>query len=227
MREGIVFLDGKTETDERKKWAEQLILRTQDVVAVVNRLDVERTVSWDLNRRAEFEVGIDFDDSIVKAQEVIIKTLRAHPAVLADPEPAAIVNELGAATVNIRAQFWLDGRTYSIFKVRSALIRQVKRALQDAEISMPDAAREIIFPQGLPLRRADAAILSNLGAAPAEPRNTPEAARSAKAEAADTSKGEGDLKSEEAGLKRQASAGDLPEGGENLLSPSPPPSNQP
>ncbi|MFN2327204.1 MAG: BON domain-containing protein, partial [Gemmatimonadales bacterium] len=48
VREGIVFLDGQTETDERKAWAQQLALRTQDVVAVVNRIDVQRPVSWDL-----------------------------------------------------------------------------------------------------------------------------------------------------------------------------------
>jgi len=48
VREGIVFLDGQTETDERREWAQQLALRTQDVVAVVNRIDVQRAVSWDL-----------------------------------------------------------------------------------------------------------------------------------------------------------------------------------
>ena len=48
VREGLVFLDGQTETDERKEWARQLALRTQDVVAVVNRVEVKPQVSWDL-----------------------------------------------------------------------------------------------------------------------------------------------------------------------------------
>ena len=38
VREGIVFLDGQTESDERKEWARQLALRTEGVVAVVNRI---------------------------------------------------------------------------------------------------------------------------------------------------------------------------------------------
>jgi len=47
VREGIVFIDGQTETDERRDWAQQLALRTQDVVAVVNRIEVKPTISWD------------------------------------------------------------------------------------------------------------------------------------------------------------------------------------
>jgi hypothetical protein len=48
VREGIVFLDGQTESDERKEWARQLALRTEGVVAVVNRIEVKPQISWDL-----------------------------------------------------------------------------------------------------------------------------------------------------------------------------------
>jgi hypothetical protein len=47
VREGIVFLDGRTETEDRRDWAQQLALRTQEVVAVVNRIEVKPTISWD------------------------------------------------------------------------------------------------------------------------------------------------------------------------------------
>lgn len=388
VREGIVFLDGATETDERKDWARQLALRTEDVVAVVNRIKVQPEISWDLaptwrelerlanraqwfaplfvvslvillitwflargvaflarrafsqrlpsmllanivaraltipvfligiylvlqlagltrlavtvlggtglvgivlglafreiaenalasillsirnpfrvddwiqvgehkgivqnlnmrttvlltldgnhvqipnslvfksvvtnfssnpGQRAEFGVGIGYSDSIVEAQDVIIAALRAHPAVLDDPEPAALVDELGPSTVNLRVQFWFDGRSYSIFKVRSSLMRQVKRALQDAGISMPDAAREVVFPDGVPIRRVDAETL------PTTERPTVPAAASEEAESATISAGEGSLQSEEAELRRQASAADIPEARDNLLAPS-------
>ncbi|MEF2549522.1 mechanosensitive ion channel family protein [Aurantimonas sp. E1-2-R+4] len=384
VREGIVFLDGQTETDDRKDWARQLALRTQDVVAVVNRIDVKPPISWDLTptwrelerltdraqwlapltvvslailltawllsrgvavlarhalrrrvqspllldiaartlsipviligiylvlqaagltrlaitvlggtgligivlglafreiaenslasillsvrnpfrtddwiqvgeyqgivqnlnmrttvlltldgnhvqipnslvfksiitnfstnprRRGEFTVGVGFDDSIVMAQEVIVRALHAHPAVLDDPEPGALVDELGSSTVNIRVQFWFDGRSYSIFKVRSSLMRQVKRALQDAGISMPDAAREVIFPQGVRIRRESAAGPVGEGKPQLD-------AAPGKGEAATVSAGEGDLASEEGELKRQAAAADLPEAADNLL----------
>ena len=166
-------------------------------------------------RRAEFTVGIGYDASVMKAQDVIIKALRAHPAVLEEPEPAALVDELGPSTVNLRVQFWFDGRTYSIFKVRSALMRQVKRALQDADIPMPDAAREVIFPKGLEVH-GDAAPAVVGRAAPVSP--TP----AAPGDAVVATSGEGDLVSEEPELKRQAAGAELPDAGENLLVSEPP-----
>ncbi len=386
VTEGIVFLDGQTETDERRAWAQQLALRTQDVVAVVNRIEVQRPISWDLtptwremerlveraqwfapliivsllilfifwllsrgaarlarrilqrrlssallvdiaaralalpvfliglyfvlqiagltrlaitvlggtglvgiivglafreiaenslasillsarnpfrigdwiqlgeyqgivqnlnmrttilmtldgnhvqipnslvfksvitnfssnpNRRAEFRVGIGYTNSIVRVQELIIATLHAHPAVLSDPEPSVVVDELGPSTVNIRVQFWFDGKSYSIFKVRSSLMRQVKLALQEAGISTPSPVHEVVFPEGVPFRsipvEADVAEGVSRPLVPGD-----------KAEAKTVSSGEGNLKSEEIDLKRQAEDTDLPEARTNLLSP--------
>ncbi len=47
VREGIAFLDGQTDTEARREWAGQLARNTQDVVAVVNRIDVAPQLSWD------------------------------------------------------------------------------------------------------------------------------------------------------------------------------------
>ena len=386
VREGIVFLDGQTETEERKDWARQLALRTEYVVAVVNRIEVKPTISWDLtptwreverltdrvqwfapilvisilvlllswalsrgvaaiarrslrhritsplllqlvtraiaipviligiylvlqvagltrlaltvlggtglvgivlglafreiaenslasillsirnpfragdwievdeyqgivqnlnmrttvlltldgnhvqipnarvfksvitnfstnpNRRAEFKVGIGYDDSVLEAQNIIIQALRAHPAVLDDPEPNALVDDLGASTVTIRVQYWFNGKAYSIFKVRSALMRQVKRALQDAGISMPDEAREIIFPQGVPVRQIKSADIGK-DAAPFD-------AALQKGDDAMSTVGEGDLLSEKEDLERQAGGADVPDADKNLLAPA-------
>jgi len=388
VREGIVFIDGQTETDDRREWAQQLALRTQDVVAVVNRIEVKPTIRWDFaptwrelgrlvdrlqwfaplaiisivillvfwllsrgaarltrhalrrrltspllvniaaravalpviligvylvlqiagltrlavtilggtgligivvglafreiaenslasillsvrnpfrtgdwiqvgdhqgvvqnlnmrttilltldgnhvlipnsvvfksvvtnfsthpNRRGDFSVGIGYADSIVKAQDVIVAALRAHPAVLETPEPAALVQALGASTVDIGVQFWFDGKEYSIFKVRSSLMRQVKRELQEAGVSMPDAAREIIFPEGVPIGRA---CVAGDTAEPAPDRQVAMDKTDAQTEAAVVSVGEGDLKSEEADMKRQAKASDAPGVEINLL----------
>ena len=167
------------------------------------------------NRRSEFTVGIGYDDSVLEAQEVIIAALRSHPAVLDEPEPSALVDELGASTVNIRVQYWFNGQAYSIFKVRSALMRQVKRALQNAGISMPDSAREIIFPGGVVVRHEDAATGDMRIDAPASAPT--DAGAQGPDDAAIASSGEGDLTSETGELQRQADAADIPDAGENLL----------
>ncbi|MFG0295191.1 MAG: mechanosensitive ion channel domain-containing protein, partial [Maioricimonas sp. JB045] len=54
------------------------------------------------NLRLDFVVGIGYDASVSAAQKLAMQTLRKHPAVLNDPEPMVLVEELGASTVNLR-----------------------------------------------------------------------------------------------------------------------------
>lgn len=100
-------------------------------------------------RREQFDVGIGYDAEITQAQSVILETLSDHPAVLHEPEPMVLVDALGASTVNIRTYFWLNGHEISPLKLKSALLRKVKAALTQEGISMPDEAREVIFPEGV------------------------------------------------------------------------------
>ena len=159
------------------------------------------------NRREDFIVGIGYDDAISFAQEVALKVLAEHPAVLNDPEPLVLVENLGSSTVNLRVYFWLDGARHSWVKVKSSVIRLVKRALQDAEISMPDEAREVTFPHGVPVR-----MIEGEGAAaptPAKPAAEPETV---------ATQAEAGLQSEAEEIKEQARGSWTP--GENLLTPS-------
>lgn len=101
------------------------------------------------NIRQQFSVGIGFDDSIIEAQQLALKVMQQHDAVLHEPEPQVLVESLGAATVNLVVYFWVNGQINSSSKVKSAIIRLVKRAYIDGNISMPDDAREVIFPEGI------------------------------------------------------------------------------
>ena len=123
-----------------------------------------RNFTTNPNRRDHFEVGIGYDDSINEAQEIALQVLTDHPAVLSEPEPSVLADSLGKATVNLRAYFWINGRKHSWLKVRSSVIRLVKRAFQKHGISMPDEAREVVFPQGIPITMLDG-----------KPAGTPEA----------------------------------------------------
>jgi len=110
-----------------------------------------RNFTTNSNRREDFVVGIGYEDSIADAQEVARKVLESHPAVLNNPEPAVLADSMGRATINLRVYFWLNGREHSWLKVRSSVMRLIKRAFQEHGISMPDEAREVVFPQGIPV----------------------------------------------------------------------------
>lgn len=162
-------------------------------------------------RRETVDVGIGYEASIATAQDVIRSVLAGHEAVMSEPEgPLVLVDSLGAATVNLRAYFWFDGRVYAAPKVRSALLRLIKRALIETGISMPDEAREIIFPQGVPLVGPAGAI------APAPPAPVAAAGPAAEPDSAATSS-EGDLGNAMEEVERQASVAVIPEASADLL----------
>lgn len=159
--------------------------------------------------RFDFAIGIGYEDSVAKAQSLALAVLREHPAVVHDPEPLILVENLGSATVQLRVYFWIDIARYSHLKVRSAVIRLTKRAFQQAGISLPDEAREIVFPHGVPVRMLPE---ERPEAAAAAERETPAEERELAAHAA-----EGNLTTEAGEIGRQASHSRAPEGGENLL----------
>ena len=115
-----------------------------------------RNHSANPNGRLDFIIRIGYDDSMERTQEIVLNVLRAHPAVLVDPEPLILVEELTPTGVNIHAYFWINGRDFSGLKVRSATLRQIIAKLNEAGITMPDS-REIIFPLGVPLIEPDKA----------------------------------------------------------------------
>lgn len=159
------------------------------------------------NRREDFIVGIGYDDSITFSQEIALKVLAEHPAVLQEPEPLVLVENLGASTVNLRVYFWLDGDQHSWLKVKSSVIRFIKRAFQDSGISLPDEARELIFPHGVPVRMIE-------GESAVEPDKPAPAKPSAEPEVVST-RAEAGLQSEAGEIKEQARKSWTP--GENLL----------
>jgi small conductance mechanosensitive channel len=165
------------------------------------------------NRRLDFAVGIGFEDAIATAQEVALKVLEDHPAVLKEPEPSVLVESLGSATVNLRVFFWMDGSEYGWQKVRSSVIRLVKGAFQDEGISMPDEAREAIFPEGIAVQLFE----PDDGRAPeVAPTGRPVSPPAGETKAAFT-KAEGSLRSEAPEIEKQALSSRTPEEGENLL----------
>ena len=100
------------------------------------------------NRRDTVVIGVGYDVSVARAQQLILEVIASHEAVLNEPEPMILVDGLGSSTINIKAYYWVNARDFSVLKVKSALLRQVTKRLTDEGVSMPDDAREIIFPQG-------------------------------------------------------------------------------
>ncbi len=159
------------------------------------------------NRRIDFSIGIGYEDPISLAQETVRQVLEKHPAILNEPEHLVLVESLGNATVNLRIYFWIDGTQYSWLKVKSSVIRLVKLAIQEVGISMPDEAREIIFPQGIPF------AMPNVDA----DHHTPTHQQYPPESVSVSTNAEGGLRSEAEEIETQAQQSRTPQSGENLL----------
>ena len=176
---------------------------------------VIRNFTSNPNRRIDFTAGIGFEDSISEAQEVALRVLAEHPAVLRTPEPWVLVDSLGSATVNLRIYFWIDGNQHSWLKVKSSVIRLVKRAFLSEGISMPAEAREMLFPEGIQVRMIEEEEDGREVAA--RPAAKPRAADESASVSTDA---EGGLRSEAGEIEEQARRSRTPEEGENLLNQS-------
>ncbi len=219
------------------------LVQVGDVTGIVERLNVRTTIimmpdgnhaqipnatvyksvirnyTSNPNRRDDFLVGIGYDASITTAQTIALETLSEHPAVLSDPEPWVLVDGLGTATVDLRVYYWTDGIKHSLPKVRSSIIRLIKRAFEDQGISMPDSAREILFPQGVPLHMADGKHDERNGS-PAQ-ENAQQPIRPKRTAEPVATKAEGQLASDARQIERQIRQAPSPEPGADLLQDAP------
>jgi small-conductance mechanosensitive channel len=162
------------------------------------------------SRRAQFDIGVGYESPTAKAQTVIMEVLRNHPAVLPQPEPLVLVNELGPAAVNLRVSYWFDSATYAPNKINSALLRISKNVLLQAGIELPDPAREVVFPRGVPITQVTQRDQP-------DKRNQPKKKvkpHSSAAEAQEVTVSEGNLASECPELEE---IDEIPEATENLL----------
>ncbi len=158
------------------------------------------------NYRVDFTLGIGYDDPIPSAQEIVLKVLSDHPAVLQEPEPWVLVETLHNATVTLRIYFWVNGIEHSWLKVKSSVMRQVKLALQEAKISMPGQTAELSIKGEIPVH-----LLKD------EPKKQPDPLPPKEPNPVATS-AEGGLSSESDDLHEQARQSRTPEKGEeNLL----------
>ncbi len=97
--------------------------------------------------RWDFMVGLDYEDDINKAKDVILQTLDADPKVISSEEHSSYVaeDELATSTVNLKVMFWVDTKDYSkvATQTKGRVIGNVKKALMDAGFYLPADIQEI------------------------------------------------------------------------------------
>lgn len=96
-------------------------------------------------RRFEFDVGVGVEEDLLAAQRLGMEQLQDLPGVLDDPEPEAIIVQLGDSNVVIRFYGWVDQTESSFFKVKAEAIRRVKTRLESAGMDLPEPIYRVVL----------------------------------------------------------------------------------
>lgn len=95
--------------------------------------------------RIHVEVGVDYDTDLDEAVEIAEEVVGEVDEILTVPQPQVIVKEFGASAVVLDVLYWIDkpsARRRN--RSRSAVIRAVHDAFDDAGIKIPFPQREVM-----------------------------------------------------------------------------------
>ena len=98
--------------------------------------------------RTELMVGVAYDTDLEHARQVLLTACRATEEVREFPAPEAWVFEFGESSINVAVRYWHPADIASRWRVRSAVAISVKRALDEAGMTIPFPQRTLWFGPG-------------------------------------------------------------------------------
>lgn len=97
-------------------------------------------------RRVDMSFGISYSDNIGVAKDIILKTIKEDPRVLADPAPMTAVVSLGDSSVDLTARGWV--KTGDFWPFYWDNMEKIKVALEEGGITIPFPQRDVhLFQQ--------------------------------------------------------------------------------
>ena len=112
------------------------------IVPNANLISAE-VINWTLSderRRMELPVGVSYGTDPQMVLDLLVETVKGHPEVLEDPEPAALFLGFGNSSLDFQLRAWT--RTDYV-RVSSELLVAVNSALVDAGIEIPFPQRDL------------------------------------------------------------------------------------
>lgn len=101
-------------------------------------------VSHHPTRRVDVAVGTAYDADIDKAREVLMEAARNVEGRLPEEEPVVYLGGLGGSSIDWSVRVWVNSADY--WAVKDRLTRDVKYALDKADIGIPFPQRDIHVP---------------------------------------------------------------------------------
>lgn len=108
-------------------------------------------------RRVKFVVGVAYSESVDNARDTIMRVVNETDGVLPEPGPWVYLEELASSSMDFGVYFWTESPQANVLAVRDRVASRIKRALDDANISIPFPHRVVFFHNETPGAGDDAA----------------------------------------------------------------------
>ncbi|UWG50876.1 Small-conductance mechanosensitive channel [Halalkaliarchaeum sp. AArc-CO] len=94
--------------------------------------------------RLKFVFGIDYEDDIDHATELILEEASDHPDILEEPAPSVRLTELADSAVGLQARVWIANPSRSDFvRTRGEFATNVKKRFDAEDITIPFPQRTV------------------------------------------------------------------------------------
>ncbi|OYR80495.1 mechanosensitive ion channel protein, partial [Halorubrum distributum] len=94
--------------------------------------------------RLKFVFGIDYEDDVETATDIIVEEAEKSDAILEDPAPSVRLTELADSYVGLQSRIWIDDPSRADFvKARADYVKAVKQRFDEEGISIPFPQRTV------------------------------------------------------------------------------------
>ncbi|SDG00027.1 Mechanosensitive ion channel [Halorubrum xinjiangense] len=94
--------------------------------------------------RLKFVFGIDYEDDVETATDIIVEEAEKSEAILEEPAPSVRLTELADSYVGLQSRIWIDDPSRADFvKARADYVKAVKARFDDEGISIPFPQRTV------------------------------------------------------------------------------------
>lgn len=90
------------------------------------------------HRRFEFDIGINPEADPNHARKIGLFSMKSLEGILDDPTPFALIHAIGDSSIILKFFGWVNQSEYDYFQVRSDAIGEVKSAIENEGIEIPD-----------------------------------------------------------------------------------------
>ncbi|MEO1670131.1 MAG: mechanosensitive ion channel family protein [Cyanobacteria bacterium J06631_2] len=96
-------------------------------------------------RRSDLAVGVDYNTSLPQAKELLLDTVRSVDGVMKEPSPEIDLVNFGDSSIDFVVRYWSNSRQKQLRHVQTKAIIAIKKALDQADISIPYPIRTLYY----------------------------------------------------------------------------------